>query len=273
MKGSKIEWTDHTFNPWIGCQKVSTGCDKCYAEKWADHVLHRVQWGPRGVRDRTSPANWRQPRVWNRKAIKAGRRDRVFCASLADVFDNKAPPGAREDLWDLIRETPGLDWQILTKRPQNIAKMLPPDWGEGWPHVWLGATMENQTEYDRRWPILSAVPAKLHYVSHEPALGPLDITGHDRVPAWLIWGAETGAGARPTNPDWVRALIEDCADRGVALFLKQWGLYTNNPLVLGGMPAPKARLIDPPSNGKGGALLDGDFVRAFPVSPALEEAA
>ena len=114
------------------------------------------------------------------------RRHRVFCASLADIFDLQAPAGAREDLWTLIRETPSLDWQLLTKRPQNIVDMLPDDWRDGWPNVWRGTTTEDQETYDARWPILAAVPAAVHFVSDELAIGRLDLFGYDRFPDWLI---------------------------------------------------------------------------------------
>ena len=133
-----ISWTDHTFNPWIGCTAVSAACDHCYAETLAK----RYGWDF-AARRRTSENNWRNPRRWNRAAERDGVRRRVFCASLADVFDNQVPPEWRADLWDLIRACPSLDWQLLTKRPQNIARMLPDDWGDGWPNVWLGTTAEN----------------------------------------------------------------------------------------------------------------------------------
>lgn len=140
MEYSKIEWTDHTFNPWIGCQHVSPGCDHCDAETMMDHRYGKVEWGPHGERKRTSDANWRQPIKWNAaaRAFKKdhGHRPRVFCASLADVFDNKVPLSWREDLFALIRECRRLDWLLLTKRPQNIAKMLPKDWGAGYRNVW-----------------------------------------------------------------------------------------------------------------------------------------
>ena len=116
---TKISWTDHTFNPWIGCQSVSPGCDNCYAEALTNR--HRwTQWGPDGERKRTSPAYWKKPLTWDRRAGETGQQELVFCASLADVFDNQAPPGAREDLWELIRNTPNLDWQLLTKRPREL---------------------------------------------------------------------------------------------------------------------------------------------------------
>lgn len=135
-ENSAIEWTDHTFNPWWGCQKVSPGCDHCYAETW-DLRFHAAapHWGPGAPRRRTGADTWRQPLKWHRKAVAAGVRPRVFCASMADVFDNQVDPAWRADLWSLIRVTPALRWLLLTKRPQNIRKMLPPDWGTGWPNV------------------------------------------------------------------------------------------------------------------------------------------
>ena len=130
MENSKIEWTDNTFSPWLGCTRVSEGCRFCYAEalttryKWA-------KWGPGQARKRTSAANWKKPLSWNRKAERDGVRRRVFCASLCDVFDHEAPAGARDDLWDLIRKCPALDWQLLTKRPENIERYLPRRLGQG----------------------------------------------------------------------------------------------------------------------------------------------
>jgi len=144
MEKSKIEWTDCTFNPWIGCQHVSPGCDHCYAEAMMDRWLGKVKWGPHGRRMRTSQENWKQPQRWNAQARafkrEHGCRPRVFSASLADVFDNQVPKEWRVDLFALIRECRRLDWLILTKRPQNIAKMLPKDWGGGYRNVWLGVT-------------------------------------------------------------------------------------------------------------------------------------
>ena len=165
-ENSKIEWTDHTFNPWVGCTKVSAACDHCYAEAWAKRTGQSQLWS--GARRRTSETNWRQPLKWNREAAAARVQRKVFCASLADVFDNQAEPQWREDLWALIQDTPNLDWQLLTKRPQNIAKMLPDDWGGGYGNVWLGTTVENETEAARRIPHLLAVPAVVRFLSVEP---------------------------------------------------------------------------------------------------------
>ena len=223
-----IEWADATFNPWIGCQRVSLGCDFCYAEAMMDKRLGRVQWGPGGARRRTSENYWRQPLLWDRKA--AGRPLRVFCASLADVFDNKAPAGARGDLWRLIDRTPNLIWMLLTKRPQNMVLLAPIVWGGGRSvpdNVWLGVTAENQDEYDRRWPLLSEWAAPVRFVSYEPALGPLDLSGHEVKPDWLICGGESGPNARPMHADWAREMRDQCADQEVAFFFKQWGGRTS----------------------------------------------
>ena len=264
----KIEWTDHTFNPWIGCTKISPACDHCYAETWAQRYGQANLW--QGERRRTSANNWRQPLRWNAEAERAGVRKRVFCASLADVFDNQVDGAWRCDLWDLIHVTPHLDWLLLTKRPQNMAVMLPQkargalaDWGDGWPNVWLGTTVENQTEAEKRIPYLLSRPAAKRFLSCEPLLGPVNLrkitTGERRyidaitgargasglpapfpeclesVPAldpafshqpridWVIAGGESGPGARPSHPEWFRALRDQCVSVGVPFFFKQWG--------------------------------------------------
>lgn len=181
-KNSKIEWCDHTFNPWIGCSRVSAGCDNCYAEAMRAKRLKQVEWGPHGIRIRTSENNWRQPLKWNKAATATGERPRVFCASLADIFDNhrSIDPSWRDELWALIRSTPNLDWLILTKRPQNFKKYLPRDWGHGYPNVWLGVTVEDQEEADRRIPHLIEASAQLRFLSCEPLIGGVDLTwiGH-----------------------------------------------------------------------------------------------
>jgi protein gp37 len=269
MENSKIEWTDHTFNPWIGCQHVSPGCDHCYAEVMMDHRYGKVEWGPHGERKRTSDENWRKPIKWNADARafrrKHGHRPRVFCASLADVFDNQVESAWREDLFALIRECRRLDWLLLTKRPQNISKMLPSDWGDdGYRNVWLGITAENQEWFDRRWRQLQNIPALIKFISYEPAIGPLRLPKHGPFPDWLISGGESGGGARPMHPDWAHDIIADCRRKGVALFHKQWGTYRNNPLVIEqGISLEEAKRLDP--CGKGGGLVDGKLVREFPA--------
>ncbi|HEV7344182.1 MAG TPA: phage Gp37/Gp68 family protein [Devosia sp.] len=246
---SAIEWTDATFNPWIGCTKISPACDHCYAEALMDTRHHRVKWG--GDRSRTSASNWQLPRRWQRQAAQFfaehGRRRRVFCASLADVFDNQVPTEWRDDLWALIYETPDIDWLLLTKRPQNIAKMLPSIWDGMKGHVWLGTTIEDQ-ERDRNLLHLCKHDAAVRFISYEPAIGPLDVSwamgnrldlagrylergmfspGLEtlRPLDWVIAGGESGAQARPSHPDWFRSLRDQCAAAGVPFLFKQWGEY------------------------------------------------
>jgi protein gp37 len=241
-ENTKIEWAHHTFNPWMGCTKVSPACDHCYAETWSRRMGKGNLW--QGDRQRTTPLNWRQPLKWNAACANAGIRQRVFCASLADVFDNQVPAEWRDDLWTLIRRTSNLDWLLLTKRPQNIAKMLPPEWPmNGWPNVWLGTTVENQEEANRRIPPLLAIPARIHFLSCEPLLGPVDLEHIDVTPPgarlatiipcletvsridWVIVGGESGGKARPMHPQWARNLRDDCAAAGVPFHFKQWGEF------------------------------------------------
>jgi len=269
---TEISWADSTFNPVIGCQRVSAACDNCYAETLAERYGWTT-WGPHGERKRTSPANWRKPVLWQRHAAsfqKAnGHRQRVFCASLADVFDNRWPEGAREDLWALVRATPDLDWLILTKRPENYGRFLPLDWGAGYPNVWLGVTTEDQQCFDRRWSILAEAPAAIRFISYEPAVGPVTLKGAKTAPDWVIFGGESGPKARttPLAGQWARAMRDECEDLGAAFFLKQWGAYHSNPLVCEQGVSPRvAALKDPVENGKGGGLLDGDLWRRFPAT-------
>jgi len=181
MKNTKIDWATHTFNGWEGCQKVGPGCDHCYAEarnaRFAGGIA--LNWGPGAPRRRTSTTNWSKPRKWaaEHEAFfrEHGHRQRVFCSSLADVFDNAVDPKWRADLFALIAQTSELDWLLLTKRIGNVQDMLPADWGEGWSNVWIGATVVNQIEAERDIPKLLSVPAALRFLSVEPMLGPIDL--------------------------------------------------------------------------------------------------
>lgn len=225
---TNIAWTDSTFNPWIGCTKVSPGCDHCYAE--ALDKRHRwggaTHWGDDQPRMRTSAANWRKPIAWNRKATETGKPWRVFCASLADVFDNKVPEHWRADLFDLIVATPALTWLLLTKRIGNAAKMLrdlqrplTPA-----PNVWIGATIVNAEEAERDVPKLLATPAAVRFVSYEPALGPVDWTRWLGID-WIIVGGEStqGAKAREFPIRWARSTVQQARKIGAAPFVKQLG--------------------------------------------------
>ncbi|MBP7572585.1 MAG: phage Gp37/Gp68 family protein [Rhodoferax sp.] len=186
-KNTKIEWAHDTFNPWVGCTKISPACDHCYAEGWAKRS-GQVVWGK--DRKRTSIANWKLPLKWDKEAQAAGVRRKVFCASLADVFDNAVPQEWRNDLFRLISETQNLDWLLLTKRIGNVLDMLDeallqePRLRNGacrfaswpWPNVWLGATICNQIEADRDIPKLLSLPATKRFLSMEPLLGPVDLS-------------------------------------------------------------------------------------------------
>jgi protein gp37 len=144
---------------------------------------------------------------------------------MADVFDKSAPEGARDQLWQLIRATGWLDWQLLTKRPQNIRKMLPSDWGDGYSNVWLGTTAENQEEADRRIPYLISIAACVHFLSCEPLLGPI-LLRSDWIQGalnWVITGGESGPKARPSNPEWFQSLRDQCSSAGLAFHFKRWG--------------------------------------------------
>jgi protein gp37 len=185
---SAIEWTHHTFNPWRGCTRVSAGCKNCYAETMSKRNPGVLGvWGPRGTRVVAAESYWRQPVTWDREAAQAGERRRVFCASLADVFEDDATMplasrevvwAARERLWALIAQTPNLDWLLLTKRPENILSMIPVPWRfhHGAPHnVWYGTSVEDQATAEYRIPYLLQVPARVRFLSCEPLLGPVDL--------------------------------------------------------------------------------------------------
>lgn len=226
-KNSHIEWTNHTFNPWWGCHKVSPACDNCYAELWAKRVGQAL-WGTRAPRRFFGESHWREPLKWNQEAYAAGTRARVFCASMADVFERRAALNQeRARLWNLIDQTPNLDWLLLTKRPQHILSMTP--WGDNWPHnVWIGTSIENQKLAELRLPYLLEVPAAVRFLSCEPLLGPLDLRSwFDRRPYysidWVIAGGESGSRSRPMHPDWAIGLLRQCQLANVPFHFKQWG--------------------------------------------------
>lgn len=228
-KETAIEWTHHTFNPWWGCVRVSDACDHCYAETWAKRLGEDV-WGPKSERRFFGDSHWREPLKWDRDARAAGVRKRVFCASMADVFENRedlVPHRAR--LLDLIQATPHLDWLLLTKRIHLVRKQLPKNYD--FPsNVWIGTTVEDQaTALKRIKYLLEFKSPAVRFLSCEPLLGPLDLsswltpdTRRERV-NWVIAGGESGAGARPMDPRWVANLREQCVAAKVPFHFKQWG--------------------------------------------------
>ena len=210
-KNSKIAWCDHTFNPWIGCQRVSAGCDNCYAKSWNERYK-RCVWGKSRVR--TSEANWKQPLKWAKESNGA----KVFCASLSDWLDNKVPVSWRDDLATLILKTPELTWLLLTKRIENYERLKP--WKECPKNVWLGVTAENQEMYDKRWPILSKIDATVRFISYEPAIGYIEIKNRP-FPDWVIMGGESGAKARNMPESWCRLMRDNCTVLDIPFFMKQ----------------------------------------------------
>jgi protein gp37 len=229
---SKIEWTHHTFNPWWGCVRISPGCKYCYADTWARRIGMEL-WGKKAPRRFFSDAHWKEPLKWNREAESEGMRRRVFCASMADVFENRRDlDEARARLWPLIESTPWLDWLLLTKRPEHIARIAP--WKGDWPtNIWLGTTAEDQKRANQRIPEILKHRAVVHFASCEPLLAALDLTPWlvDIVTgrrtkgglSWVIAGGESGAKARPMNPDWAQSLRDQCEHAGTPFHFKQWG--------------------------------------------------
>ena len=223
MENSHIAWTDNTFNPWWGCEKISPGCKFCYADTMSRRFGHQV-WGRDAPRRFLSDMNWRTPMTWHREALRSGVRRRVFCASMADVFEDRRDLDPwRERLWALMEQTPALDWQLLTKRPENISRMVPERWMARWPdHVWLGTTTENQEWANRRIPELLQIPAEVRFLSAEPLVGPIPNLPLGGI-QWVIVAGESGPGARPMELEWARDIRDQCARAGVAFFLKQLG--------------------------------------------------
>lgn len=225
-KVTKIAWCNHTFNPWIGCLKIATECHHCYAESLATHWGWKV-WGPVANTPRrvTSAANWKKPLSWNREAQTQGHRRSVFCASLADVFEEHPDVvEARSRLWVLIEQTPWLNWLLLTKRPEHMRTMTPATWRDQWPdNVWAGTSAGTQENADRNIPYLLDAPAVVHFVSDEPQLEPVNFRPYLRELQWLICGGESGVKARPFDLDWARDVRNQCVEAKVPFFLKQIG--------------------------------------------------
>jgi protein gp37 len=220
-----IEWTHHTWSPWWGCTKVSDGCKNCYADTWSNRWGFNI-WGPSAERRFFGDKHWNDPRRWDREAAAAGERRRVF-PSMCDPFEG------REDLYEplmrfcgLIEQTPNLDWLLLTKRPENIDRLLPMHWmrpGMFPRNVWLGTSAEDQETFDARIAHLQRFPAPVIFLSCEPLLAQLELLLSMRRIDWVIVGGESGARARPMHPEWVRDIREQCSAEGVPFFFKQWG--------------------------------------------------
>jgi protein gp37 len=221
MEKSKIGWTDHTWNPWWGCEKVSTECRHCYigsiikrSDKSRDPFSGPV---------RTGDATWKNPRRWDRKAEYTSERPRIFTCSMSDFFHQQADEW-RADAWKVIRECKNLDWLILTKRSERIADCLPGDWGDGYSNVWLGVTCGIESSLSRVDELVR-IPAHVRFISAEPLLGPIDFSNHLSTGGidWVITGCEQAhkEKRRRMGLDWVREIDQQCRDANVAHFFKQ----------------------------------------------------
>lgn len=239
MGATGIEWTrgpngepGFTFKPWIGCTRISPACGDetgggCYAEKAA--VKLKVEWGPKATRRGVSESTWAAPKTWDRRAGREGRRFRVFVASMADVLDNHRTIewAWRQRLYDLIEETPNLDWLMLTKRPELAPRFLPADWMKGgyWPaNLWFGFTAENQDRFDHCARHARTIPAPIIFMSGEPLLGPILFpAGTGQWLRWVIGGGESGPLdlCRDTPVSTFISLREECRFEGIAYFQKQ----------------------------------------------------
>lgn len=211
---TNISWTDHTFNQWWGCTRVSPGCVNCYAETF-DKRIGGDHWGPGKPRRTFGEKHWREPLKWT---------GRVFCASMADIFDEEGPEPERWRLWDLIRSTPNLTWQLLTKRPEGYLTMLPADLMTD-RRVWKGFTAEDQERYDERTEIMKRLSG-LTWCSYEPAIGPLTMYRQRWKPGWIVFGGESGSHRRPCETGWAYRVLGECRDYHIPFFMKQMSART-----------------------------------------------
>ena len=262
-----IEWTEHTWNPLVGCSLESAGCTNCYAMRLAHRLAAMGQPAYAGITRRTRagavwtgelrqapPAQLDKPRRIRRPAM-------IFVNSMSDLFHPDAPDAWRDAAYRVMLDTPRHVYQVLTKRPQVAAAFYAArPHLHGLPHVWLGVSVEN-ARVTGRIDILRTIPAAVRFLSVEPLIGPvgrLDLGGI----SWVITGGESGPGARPCRPEWVRDVRGQCASAGVAFFHKQWGTYASHPDVIAGRRPAEVATYD--AHGKGGALLDGRLWRQVP---------
>lgn len=237
-ENSAIQWTKHSWNPWQGCQKVSPGCDNCYM--FRDKT--RFGQDPEVV-VKSKSSTFNRPLRWDADAKALDRIDYVFVASWADFFSKEADDW-RAEAWAIIKRCPNLIFQVLTKRHGRIADHLPPDWGDGYPNVWLGVSAENAEWWNRRVSALNSVPARTKFVSYEPALGPIDGCSAAGID-WVIIGGESGHDARPFELAWAKTAIDICERDGAKPFVKQLGAVAMEeaPVYNGALPDAPPRLV------------------------------
>lgn len=292
-ENTKIEWATHTANLWWGCTEVHDGCDNCYARTFARRVGKADGWD--GLRYATRGI-WNELPRWDAAAEQAGRVDSVFCGSMMDIFEKSMPlvdwkgnpmPGADTGqlrdryLREVVSATPNLLHLLLTKRPSNILKMVPPSWLEHWPpHVMTGTSPVDQPTADTLLPQLMRVPGR-HFLSMEPLLGPVAIRpwltpigvlspdphGRDQAIDWVICGGESGPAARPMHPQWTRDLRDQCVAANVPFHFKQNGEFASVSEVAG--PGahhtfPDGATVRRVGKKAAGRLLDGRTWDGFP---------
>lgn len=235
-----ISWTDKTFNIVWGCQHYSELCDFCYAERWDAYVnSSNPHWGTKAPRMLMSEKYWKNPINWNQDAKSKGTNYKVFCSSMADVFeDHPTVAQERKKLFPLIKSTPALNWQLLTKRWDRIQEFLPEDWNEGYDNAWLGVSVGLQKRVDQYLPTFIAIPSKVRFISCEPLLGPIDLTEYLKTGKihQVIVGGESGFGKLPNDPDvkyryritelvWIESIVKQCKENNVPVFIKQLGTH------------------------------------------------
>ncbi len=226
-----IEWTQSTWNPVTGCTKVSPGCAYCYAERITRRYGGKP-FTPNQTEIKTHPERLQWPMKWKRPRM-------IFTCSMADLFHEAVPVSFIAEVISVMERTPQHVYQVLTKRPDRMAAFFD-DWGAPPPNVWIGVSAENQWWADSRIPVILRIPAKVHFVSCEPLLGPMNLAkwlGPDTL-NWVIVGGESGGPAKrrlvetcsvarwkpkASALDWARQLREQCFTAGVAFFFKQWG--------------------------------------------------
>lgn len=231
---TNIAWTNRTWNPWRGCTKISPGCKNCYM------FTQQARYGQDpSIVQRTK--TWGAPIKWQKEAEAAGIQELVFTCSWSDWFHVDSDPW-RADAWKVIKDCPNLIFQVLTKRSERIVQNLPSDWGNGYPNVWLGVSVENRKHGLPRIDHLRTIPVVVRFLSVEPLLEDLGAVNLSFID-WVIVGGESGPGWRPMDHAWVRNIRSQCREQGATFFFKQ-------------SAAPRTEM---------GIELDGKIVRDYPT--------
>lgn len=227
MENTAIEYTTHTWSPWYGCTRISSGCQNCFAERWAKR-FGIVQWGKGKPRRLASIEQWRKPLDWNERTPGAS-----VLIDLCDPFDPDVDKNWREQMFWTIERTPRLTWLLLTKRPGHALQYWPTSWCRRPPtNALIGVSVEDQASADDRIPLLLKVPSERRWISAEPLLGPIDLHLHETAQGsgrirdgvhWIVVGGESGPGARECRLEWVQSIVEQSRGAEIPCFVKQLG--------------------------------------------------